>query len=150
MLQQRAAVADAGRELKQAVELQELDAGAVEDFAARHALECPLHGAVCARVAIVDRVCEQFPGAIQQGIVDAPAIHANRSGGVDFLDADRNFPPKPQNIPMEPLRGLHRDIGKTMDFAQRYGAAIKGQIHHPSRCCAQIYRRDVLFGHELI
>ena len=46
-------------------------------LAARHALKDPFHRAIGARIAIMHGVAKQFAGAIEQGIIDAPAIQAD-------------------------------------------------------------------------
>ena len=133
LFQQWTALADKGRQLKKSIERHELNAGALKNVAARHTLKRPFHDAICARIAVMNRIRQQFTGAIQQSVIDPPAIESNRRRPVGLGDAQPDFMPQTQRIPIESARSLNGYVGKAMNFPQLKGAAVISGIHHPSR-----------------
>ena len=65
-------------ELEERVELQELDAGPLEDLRAGHRSEDALHRSVGPVVAVAHRVLDEASPGVEQAVIDAPGIDSDR------------------------------------------------------------------------
>src|SRR6185369_7559660 len=66
-------------ELEERVDRHQLDAGRRVDLGGGDDREDTLEGAGRARVAIGDRLLDQAAGAVEEAVVDAPGVDADRS-----------------------------------------------------------------------
>ncbi|OQB90172.1 MAG: hypothetical protein BWX84_02049 [Verrucomicrobia bacterium ADurb.Bin118] len=140
-----------GEQLKERVELHELQSGLGEDGFAGHAAKRFFHDAVSAGVAVGKRLAQQFPAFIQQHVIHAPGIRADgdnagavllRGEGQSVLD----FVPEPQHVPAQAVGKHHRAVGETMDFFELEGFAVPPAGHHPSALGAEINGQIDLVG----
>jgi len=118
-----------GEELEERVELQELDAGNVEDHIAGHDGAGGLHHAAGAGIAIGHRVAHQPPGAVQQSEVNAPGVDANACGRFAVLGGVARHPrlelsPQPQRIPVQPVVDRGGAVGEAVQFLKLEVCAV--------------------------
>ena len=140
------AAALVGHELVQGVERQELLAvdrievggvdGPVDVFDDR----------ARAVVAIGDRLVDELSVAVEQGVVDAPGVDADRlhvgelAGQLaepidDVLEQRANGPP-------EMTVGLDESVGETVDRPEGHRAALHEAGHHPTAGCSDVDRGE--------
>ena len=129
-LQLRRWLQDHGQELIERVELQELDAGLLEDLLARHAAERLFEHAVGAVVAVVDRVAEQRAAAVEQGEVDAPGVQPDAGDlaavlAAGFGNAGFDVAPQAQHVPVQAVGQAHGAVGEAVHVGQCQPLAIK-------------------------
>ncbi len=80
----RVALAMGGEKLVDRVEVHDLDARAVIDFAARHQLEELFGRAVGVRIAVGAGLSQQLPVSADEHHIDAPCVDADRVDGDAF------------------------------------------------------------------
>ncbi len=119
-LQQPGLMTVMGNELKQRVELHELDARGIEDVFAANAGEGLLHHAVGASIAVMVGKPKQLALLIQQPVIDAPGIDADAVNGFAgrCCGSQSGFEVLPlrQQIPVQmTIHPSHR-IGKAVFF----------------------------------
>src|SRR5262249_52876698 len=90
-------------ELKQRVDLKELDAGDFVDALAADALEDLLHDPLVAEVAVVIRVLEEIAALADERIVDAPSIErdAVESTLARAIERALNVVPQAEDVPAQ-------------------------------------------------
>ena len=115
-------ISSVGRELKERVELEKLDAGAREDLVTPDARENLGHKACGPIVAIADRLFDELAGTVDQSIVHAPGIDTGR----DELEAGRravrrSAQARPQAV--EQLRDVPSQA--TIDVTRRVVEAVR-------------------------
>jgi hypothetical protein len=125
------------RELKEGVDLHDLDPGRCVDRVSRHPVERQLHDPVCPGIAIVVRVAEKTAVAVEECEVDTPAVNsqpAHRPPLVSnvFGDARLDLRPQPERIPVEVALHGDRPVVESVQLAQIEADAIPSAGKHPA------------------
>jgi hypothetical protein len=76
------------KKLKQSVEFQKLNAGALVNLCARHPCKDRFENPFCPRIPVTNRIFNQFSRAVDEPVVNSPAIDSNTPDG----DAQRARP----------------------------------------------------------
>jgi len=154
-LQQGRVVQAHRHQLKERVQLHELDAGRAVDLLARHEAEGLLHHAVRAVVAVVVGQAEQFVVAVEQRVVHAPRVHAD---SVQIRAALAHAPrqavldlrKEARRIPVESAQEPLRFIREPVRLVQRQSAVRQRPQHGASALRAQVKgQKPSAFGHPL-
>ena len=127
-------------ELKQGIEVQELNAGGGVDAFGRDLPEDLRRHIVAARIAIVIRVLEQLALLAEERVVASPGIEADareRDVG-DVLEALLHFVPEAQDVPVQRAIRAHGDVGKTPDVLERQDIAVEPSEDRSSALGAEI------------
>ena len=103
-------------ELKQSVELHELQPGVFKDLLPRDDFHHPFHHSVRARIAVVIGIADQHTVAVKQGIVHTPSVDPERDRhvGSGRSQAHLHFIEQPQRIPMQAAQHTNARVRKAM------------------------------------
>ena len=139
-VQQRRPLHSHGQQLVEAVQLQELDARALEDLLPRHTSEGFLHHAVGAAIAVVIGIAQQLVAGVEQPEVHAPGVQAQAGRAsptaFDALgQAAFHFLEQPQDVPMQVAEQAHRAVGEAVHLLQPQPLAVEAAHHGASATC---------------
>src|ERR1019366_4916049 len=120
-----------------------MDTGFCKPLALRDNIENISRHAASSGIAIVQRIPEQTPGAIQQAKIHAPCVHGNalrreRAKGVVLCQSHPNLRPDPEDVPIEAVTGAHPTIGEAVKFLHGERSTIPLAQHDPPARCSEI------------
>ena len=146
-----------GDELKERVDLHELNAGRLENFLPAHFAKRALEDSLGAGVAVVEGKAEDFSVAAEQSIIDAPGVDADavdcrpcarRIRQQRFAQAGLELFPLGEKVPVQMAVHPAGGIGKAMLFLK--GEDAFGEMAHngPSTLCSHIKREKIPGRHS--
>ena len=96
------------------------------DAIAAHAREDFFHHAFVAQVAIVIRVLEQRAALVEQGVVDAPGVHADAVEAhlPRAIERARDVAPQAERVPPQRAILAERLVREAADFVNRERAVL--------------------------
>jgi len=143
------ALPDVDGELEERVELQELDAGPLEDLGAGHRAEDALHRPVGPVVAVAHRVLDEASPGVEQAVVDAPGVDPGRRQrlaptfrgppgvGETLLEAVEDAAERPAEAP-----GVEdRRVVEAVDLLQDEPVLLHAAEHRPPAARPQVERQ---------
>src|SRR5438270_1955281 len=140
--------------MEQSVNWHELDARAPVEYIARNAREGLLHHAICAVVAILERLAKQKTIGIHQAVIDSPRIDAYAVEGSRrlsrFAQSGEYLVPQAQHIPEAMPMQRHRAVRKAMHLFQAQLLPIEARQDDAPALGAQIDRSHITRRHTTL
>ena len=137
-------------ELEKRVQLHELHAGLLEDLLARDDLGDGVDHAVGARVAVVMRVADKLAVAVEQGVVDAPGIDAERGGLMlgGLAEAGLHVVEQAQHVPVQRAQRSNAGIAEAVQFGKREAVVLEGAENGAAALSAEVDGEVAFSGQE--
>ena len=141
-------VAHVSPQLVQRVERLELDAGPGVDLVATHARADLVHGVACSSIPVADRFFDEPARAIEQCVVHAPRVDADRrerptpfaGAGVRALEPDPDTVEQALDVPPQVPRVFPRGIVESVDFVAKQAVARGAANKSPAAASPEIDR----------